>query len=181
GKNTEAGGSASRQAQQTKHTVGQDGSGGSGVGVVISLFDVDGAGGVGGPDVYDSGKFLMVDEEDLIFKKISPMVEEIMVMLHEGLEKKVSDIVWYTDEIRDQVEKITDGDGGYLKDYVRVVVGTDDEGKQSGDLVEMSSEAVEQGMGDHVPDEIDGAKNEQLPNHVVKKCNLGFLVCKPWW
>ncbi|GKF24965.1 hypothetical protein Tco_0080859, partial [Tanacetum coccineum] len=30
-------------------------------------------------------------------------------------------------------------------------------GKQSGNLVEMPSEAVEQGMDDHVPDEIDGA------------------------
>ncbi|GJT87571.1 hypothetical protein Tco_1069288 [Tanacetum coccineum] len=51
-------------------------------------------------------------------------------------------------------------------------------GKQSGDLVEMPSEAVEQGMDAHVPDEIDGAKYEQLPNHVVKKGNLEFLVCK---
>ncbi|GKC04678.1 cysteine-rich receptor-like protein kinase 8 [Tanacetum coccineum] len=42
-------------------------------------------------------------------------------------------------------------------------------GKQSGDLVEMPSEVVEQGMDDYVPDEIDGAKCEQLPNHVVKK------------
>ncbi|GKD69743.1 hypothetical protein Tco_1323833 [Tanacetum coccineum] len=30
--------------------------------------------------------------------------------------------------------------------------------KQSGNLVEMPSEAVEQGMDDHVLDEIDGAK-----------------------
>ncbi|GJZ80829.1 hypothetical protein Tco_0645823 [Tanacetum coccineum] len=51
-------------------------------------------------------------------------------------------------------------------------------GKQSGDLVEMPSEAVEQGMDDHVPDEIDGAKCEQLPNHVVNKGNLEVLVCK---
>ncbi|GKA18089.1 hypothetical protein Tco_0697926 [Tanacetum coccineum] len=43
--------------------------------------------------------------------------------------------------------------------------------KQSGDLVEMPSEAVEQGMDDHVPDEIDGAKGEQVSNHVVKKGN----------
>ncbi|GKB39088.1 hypothetical protein Tco_0884030 [Tanacetum coccineum] len=33
----------------------------------------------------------------------------------------------------------------------------------------MPSEAVEQGMDDHVPDEIDSAKCEQLPNHVVNK------------
>ncbi|GJX79412.1 hypothetical protein Tco_0327561 [Tanacetum coccineum] len=42
----------------------------------------------------------------------------------------------------------------------------------------MSSEALEQEMDDHVPDEIDGAKCEQLPNHVVKKGNLEFLICK---
>nr|GEZ06790.1 hypothetical protein [Tanacetum cinerariifolium] len=36
----------------------------------------------------------------------------------------------------------------------------------------------DKGMDGHVPDEIDGAKYEQLPNHVVKKDNLEFLVCK---
>nr|GEV03656.1 hypothetical protein [Tanacetum cinerariifolium] len=50
--------------------------------------------------------------------------------------------------------------------------------KQSGDPVEMPSEAVEQGMDDHVPDEIDGANCEQLSNHVVNKGNLEVLVCK---
>ncbi|GJR85282.1 hypothetical protein Tco_0209293, partial [Tanacetum coccineum] len=129
------GGSASRQAQQTEHVVGQDGSGGSSAGVVIGLSDAAGQGGAGGPGgvgvgsqvsetrnadgreigdgiptqsstaggasewsflspsdfhppvvitknmsaVSDNGKFIMVDEEDLIFKKISPMAEEIMV------------------------------------------------------------------------------------------------------
>ncbi|GJX33586.1 putative reverse transcriptase domain-containing protein [Tanacetum coccineum] len=34
------------------------------------------------------------------------------------------------------------------------------------------------GMDDHVPNKIDGAKSEQLPNHVFKKGNLEFLVCK---
>ncbi|GKC28485.1 hypothetical protein Tco_1035779 [Tanacetum coccineum] len=33
-------------------------------------------------------------------------------------------------------------------------------------------------MDANVPDEIDGAKGEQVPNHVVKKGNLEFLVCK---
>ncbi|GJW04860.1 hypothetical protein Tco_1563716, partial [Tanacetum coccineum] len=28
------------------------------------------------------------------------------------------------------------------------------------------------GIDDHVPDEINDAKGEQVPNHVVKKCNL---------
>ncbi|GKB32999.1 hypothetical protein Tco_0872400 [Tanacetum coccineum] len=49
-------------------------------------------------------------------------------------------------------------------------------GKQSGDLVEMPSEAVEQGMDDHVPDEIDGAKCEQVPNHVVNKGSLEDIL-----
>ncbi|GJQ92545.1 hypothetical protein Tco_1147445 [Tanacetum coccineum] len=38
-------------------------------------------------------------------------------------------------------------------------------GKQSGDLVEMPTEAVEHGMDDQVPDEIDGVKCEQVANH----------------
>ncbi|GJZ22807.1 hypothetical protein Tco_0559846 [Tanacetum coccineum] len=50
--------------------------------------------------------------------------------------------------------------------------------KQIGDFVDIPSEAVEQGMDANVPDETDGAKGEQVPNHVVKKCNLEFLVCK---
>ncbi|GKB20356.1 hypothetical protein Tco_0854279 [Tanacetum coccineum] len=40
------------------------------------------------------------------------------------------------------------------------------------------SEVVEQGMDANVPDEIDYAKGEQVLNHVVKKGNLEFLVCK---
>ncbi|GJT14849.1 hypothetical protein Tco_0873555 [Tanacetum coccineum] len=51
-------------------------------------------------------------------------------------------------------------------------------GKQSGDLVEMLSKAVEQGMDDHVLHEIDGTKVQQVPNHVVNKGNLEFLVGK---
>ncbi|GJU42449.1 hypothetical protein Tco_1195406 [Tanacetum coccineum] len=51
-------------------------------------------------------------------------------------------------------------------------------GKQIGDFVDMPSKAVEQRMDANVPDEIDGAKGEQVPNHVVKKGNLEFLVCK---
>ncbi|GJS67217.1 hypothetical protein Tco_0681781 [Tanacetum coccineum] len=51
-------------------------------------------------------------------------------------------------------------------------------GKQISDFVDMPSEAVEQGMDGNVLDEIDGAKGEQVPNHVVKKGNLKFLVCK---
>ncbi|GKD11473.1 hypothetical protein Tco_1195880 [Tanacetum coccineum] len=215
------------------------------------------------------------------------MAEEIMVMIPERLQKQVNDMVWYTDEIREQAEKIADdlrdivsyfvekevkkytdderyimdssppsrvsatlqslglGGGGCLRKYVRIVAGMDDKdsdsdlliqtpwsdesnnekrakrwreefewkislfeidlifginafdlekgtevmknkvsqehvcaeevplnnniGKQSGNLVEMPSKAVEQGIDDHVPDEIDGAIGEQVLNHVVKK------------
>ncbi|GJZ71706.1 hypothetical protein Tco_0635557 [Tanacetum coccineum] len=45
-------------------------------------------------------------------------------------------------------------------------------GKQIGDFVDMSSEAVEQRMDANALDEIDGAKGEHVPNHVVKKGNL---------
>nr|GEV48989.1 hypothetical protein [Tanacetum cinerariifolium] len=51
-------------------------------------------------------------------------------------------------------------------------------GKQIGDFVDMLSEAVEKMMDANVPDEIDGAKGEHVPNHVVKKGNLEFLICK---
>ncbi|GKB75387.1 hypothetical protein Tco_0942282, partial [Tanacetum coccineum] len=49
GNNVEASCSVSRQAQQTEPAVGQDGSGGSGVGVVIGLSAAAGEGGAGGP------------------------------------------------------------------------------------------------------------------------------------
>ncbi|GJT94842.1 heat stress transcription factor B-4-like protein [Tanacetum coccineum] len=49
GNNAEGSGSASRQAQQTEHAVGQDGSGGSGAGVVLGLSATAGEGGAGDP------------------------------------------------------------------------------------------------------------------------------------
>nr|GEW26026.1 hypothetical protein [Tanacetum cinerariifolium] len=124
GNNTEASGSASRQPQQVEPTVGQDGLGRSGGGVVIGLSVTNGQGGaVGtsvsvGSQVSDNGKFPMVDEEDLIFKKISHMAEEIMVMLREGFQKEMNDIVWYTNEIREHAEKIVDD----LRDIVSYFV-----------------------------------------------------------
>ncbi|GKE90778.1 hypothetical protein Tco_1571873 [Tanacetum coccineum] len=42
-------------------------------------------------------------------------------------------------------------------------------GKQIGNFVDMPSEAVEQRMDANVPNDIDGAKGEQVLNHVVKK------------
>nr|GEU46373.1 hypothetical protein [Tanacetum cinerariifolium] len=53
-----------------------------------------------------------------------------------------------------------------------------DESKNEKGQKDMPSEAVEQGMDANVPDEIDGAKGEHVPNHVVKKGNIEFLICK---
>ncbi|GKC96005.1 hypothetical protein Tco_1161447 [Tanacetum coccineum] len=55
GNNVEGSGSASRQAQQTEPAVGQDGSGGSGAGVVIGLSADAGEGGAGDPGVASQG------------------------------------------------------------------------------------------------------------------------------
>ncbi|GJX82998.1 crooked neck-like protein 1 [Tanacetum coccineum] len=49
GNNAEGSGSASRKAQQIEPAVGQDGSGGSGVGAVIGLSSAAGEGGAGDP------------------------------------------------------------------------------------------------------------------------------------
>ncbi|GJV86509.1 hypothetical protein Tco_1530447 [Tanacetum coccineum] len=46
------------------------------------------------------------------------------------------------------------------------------------DNVSQEHMCEEEGMDDHMPDEIDSAKYEQLPNHVVKKGNIEFIVCK---
>nr|GEX70725.1 hypothetical protein [Tanacetum cinerariifolium] len=151
--------------------------------------------------------FLIVDEEDLIFKKVIPMVEEIM-----GL-----------------------GGGGYLRNYVRVVAEKNDEGKSKIGIVyikglfpfiiwcelviptlwsdesknvkrskrwkevfewkrslfeidlmfginafdlDKGTESSGIRMDDHVHDEIDSAKCEHVPIHVVNKGNLEVLVCK---
>ncbi|GJY97893.1 putative ribonuclease H-like domain-containing protein [Tanacetum coccineum] len=47
GNNVEVSGSASRQTQQIKHTIGQDGLGGLGAGAVIGLYAATGKGGAG--------------------------------------------------------------------------------------------------------------------------------------
>ncbi|GKD35726.1 hypothetical protein Tco_1251235, partial [Tanacetum coccineum] len=102
----------------------------------------------------DNGNFPMVDEEDLILKKISPMAEEIMVTLRESLEKNcisssdslleikitknmsaVSDngkflVVDEYDlifkKISPMAEEIMGLGSGDLRDYVSVVGGMDD-------------------------------------------------------
>ncbi|GJU26570.1 hypothetical protein Tco_1165191 [Tanacetum coccineum] len=91
--------------------------------------------------------------------------------------------------------------GGCLREYARVVAGMDDEEFDSELLIyhglmsprmikgkkekatevmkdKIPSKAVEHEMDDHMPDDIDGAKGEQVPNLVGKKVNLEFLVCK---
>nr|GEV15495.1 hypothetical protein [Tanacetum cinerariifolium] len=109
----EASGSASRQAQQTKPLVGQDGLGGLGglgVGTVIGLSVAAGQGGASGPGGAGLG-------------------------------------------IQDKGTEITK------------------------DKVSQEHACEEEGMDDYVPDEIDGAKCEHVPTHVVNKGNLEVLVC----
>ncbi|GKD43204.1 hypothetical protein Tco_1267849 [Tanacetum coccineum] len=158
GNNVEASGSASRQAQQTKPAVGQDGSGRSGDGAVIGLSAASGLGGPGGAVVgsqvpvsetmnadgremgdgiptqssaageSDNGKFPMVGEEDLTFKKLAPMAEEsimlisdngkfIMVDKEDLIFKKISPM---TKEI--MVEKVVDGWRDTVSYFVEKVV-----------------------------------------------------------
>ncbi|GJR67237.1 hypothetical protein Tco_0013302 [Tanacetum coccineum] len=70
--------------------------------------------------------------------------------------------------LRDYVRVVAgmddEGGGGYLRDYVRVVGGTDDR--------DMPIEAVEQGMDANVPDKIDDVKGEQVPNQELRKITL---------
>nr|GEU49225.1 putative transposase, mutator type, MULE transposase domain protein [Tanacetum cinerariifolium] len=139
----EASSCESKQAQQAKLVVSQDGSGGSGVGVVIGLSAADGQGGAGGAWVGVGGQDS--DSELLI------------------------PTIWSDESKNEKKAKRWREEFEWKRSLFEIDLT---------DLLEISSEAVEHGMDDHVPDEIDGAKCEQLPNHVVKKGNLEFLVCK---
>ncbi|GKA37152.1 hypothetical protein Tco_0723717, partial [Tanacetum coccineum] len=66
----------------------------------------------------DNGKFLV--DEDMSFKKISPLAEEIIVMIRKRIQKtkatsynaklmnQEDDTGWYTNEMRAQTENIVD-------------------------------------------------------------------------
>ncbi|GJZ12654.1 heat stress transcription factor B-4-like protein [Tanacetum coccineum] len=254
GNNAEASGSASGQAQQTEPAVGQDGSGGSGAGAVIGLSAAAGEGGAGVASQGSSRSRWTkrrVQTERISPQKRTPTQpasqpstsSQVPVSetrnadgreMGDGVPTQSSAAGGASEWsflIGDYTRKVLGG-GGYLKDYARIVTGTDDGGlgggdlrdyvrvvggtddggyprmkkgkgtnvmkdtvsqknvceeevplnnnigKQIGDFVDMPSEAVEQSMDANVPDEIDGAKGEQVPNHVVKKDNLEFLVCK---
>ncbi|GJV95356.1 hypothetical protein Tco_1546933 [Tanacetum coccineum] len=60
---------------------------------------------------------------------------------------------------RCSLKNVSDRRGGILNNNI---------GKQIGDFKDMPSKAVEKRMDANVPDEIDGAKGEQVANHVVK-------------
>nr|GEV65872.1 transposase, mutator type [Tanacetum cinerariifolium] len=180
GNNTKANGSASRKAQQTKLAVGRDGSDGSGVGAVIGLSVAAGEGGAGGPGVASQecdGREMgdCVPTQSSAAGGASEWSFKTNLFQESGLGGggHLRDYVRIVDGADDRGKSkigIGLGGGGYLRDYVRVVGGTDD-----GD---MPSEAVEQGIYANAFDEIDGAKGEQVTNHVVKKCNFEFFVCK---
>ncbi|GKD61116.1 hypothetical protein Tco_1298625, partial [Tanacetum coccineum] len=157
--------------------------------------------------VYKTSLRHMVDLVDLSGKKniqANMMVEEVQAT-HEVVRANITEAnakyKFAADKHRrNKLFQVGDeglGGGGYLRDYVRVVVGTDDEDSDSELLIptprsdesknekgpkdkgtEMPSKAAKQGMDDHVPNEIDGAKCEQVSNHVVNKGNLGVIVCK---
>ncbi|GJS65905.1 hypothetical protein Tco_0680469 [Tanacetum coccineum] len=72
GNNAEASGSASRQAQQTEPAVGQDGSGGSGVGVVIGMYVAIGKGGAGVASQGSMRGYTQLDVETM-FARLVPI------------------------------------------------------------------------------------------------------------
>nr|GEV30589.1 hypothetical protein [Tanacetum cinerariifolium] len=203
GNNAEGSGSAFRQAQQTEPAVGQDGSGGPGAGVVIGLSATAGEGGAGDPggagvsnqcSSHTRWTRRIVQTERISQQKrtlTQPVSQpstsfEVPVSqtrntdgreMGDGVPTQSSTAV--PEIVTERSLSVTVrspsafrglGGGGYLRDYVRIVVGKDDE--------DMPSEAVEQRMDATVLDEIDGAKGEQVLNHVVKKGNLEFMVCK---
>ncbi|GJY90025.1 hypothetical protein Tco_0505221 [Tanacetum coccineum] len=114
------------------------------------------------------------------------------------------DMTCYTEEIREHAQKVFGG-GGCLKEYTGVVADTED-GEKRGevmkyklyhehvcekevhldnnigklshhDLVEMQSEAMEKGMNDHVPDEIDGVLNHGGDELVAKAIPMKGRRC----
>ncbi|GKA08730.1 hypothetical protein Tco_0688061 [Tanacetum coccineum] len=179
GNNAESSGSASRQAQQAEPTVGQDGSGRSGVGAVIGLSTADFAGGVVTKTRHADGRELSDDiptqssaeggaSEWSFIEFLIPTPwsdesknEKKAKRWREEFEWKISlfeidltfginafDLDKGTEVMKDKVsqEHVCEEDVP-LNNNIK---------KQGGDLVEMPNEAVEQGMDDHLPDEIDG-------------------------
>nr|GEV99545.1 hypothetical protein [Tanacetum cinerariifolium] len=207
GDNVEGTGSASMQEQQIELVVGQDGSSGSGATVVIGLFVAAGEGGAGDPggaSVSSQGlshtRWIRrrVQTERISPQKRTPTQpasqpstsSEVPVSQTRNADER---------EMGDGVSTQSSaaggdlGGGGYLRDYVRIVAGTNDRDSDSDLLIptlwsdesknekgqkDMPSEAVEQEMDATVPDEIDGANVKQVSNHVLKKGNFEFLVCK---
>nr|GEW79529.1 hypothetical protein [Tanacetum cinerariifolium] len=216
GNNVEASGSASRQTQEAKPTVGQDGTGGSGADAIIGLSVAAGKRGASGPNgvgvaSQGSSHSRWTKRRGLGSGYLRDYVRVVAGTDDGGFgwwwlsrgqcegcwwDERLSEVCLsdsdselliptsWSDESKNkkwQKEKGT----GVMKDKVsqknvceEEVLLNNNIGKQIGDFVDMPSEAVKQGMDDNVPDEIDGAKGEHVPNHVVKKGNLEFLVCK---
>ncbi|GJT64559.1 hypothetical protein Tco_1016039 [Tanacetum coccineum] len=141
-----------------------------------------------GGAISDNGNFPIVDKKEVTSKKLAPMAEELIMLIEVLKRNYISPCDSHPPVvITKNMSAVMDnrlGSGGYLMDYVRVITGTNDGGGGGylRDYVRvvggMNDGAVEQEMDANVPDEIDGAKGEQVPNHVVKKGNLEFLVCK---
>nr|GEV66649.1 hypothetical protein [Tanacetum cinerariifolium] len=143
--------------------IGQDGLGGLGAGAVIGLSAATGEGGAvdpGGAGVTSQGSShtrwtrRRVQTKILVHKKELPINLDYM------------SVVGGTDdgEKGTDVMKDTISQKNVCKEEVPL---NNNIGKQIGDFVYMPSEAVEKRMDANVPDEIDGAKGEHVPNHVV--------------
>ncbi|GJX54928.1 putative reverse transcriptase domain-containing protein [Tanacetum coccineum] len=138
GNNAEASGSASRKAQQTKHAVGQDGSGGSSAGVVICLSAAAGEGGAGGPG--GSGIATQGSTHSRWIKRIvktERISPQKRTLTQPASQPSTSSQVPVSETRNADGREIGEcmsglGGGGYLKDYVRIVVGMDNEGLGGG-------------------------------------------------
>nr|GEV25561.1 hypothetical protein [Tanacetum cinerariifolium] len=182
GNNAKASSSASGQAQHTKLVIGQDGSGGSGAGAIIGLFAAAGEGGAGAAS---QGEYMSVIQVHISGTHQSPHLwrkdGKIMKYQSRSYSKRLcKPLLWFGGgDLRDYVSVVggmDDGDKGtdVMKDTVSQKSMCEEEvpfnnniGKQIGDFVDMPSEAVKQRMDANMPDEIAGAKGEQVPNHVV--------------
>ncbi|GJV59773.1 hypothetical protein Tco_1465873 [Tanacetum coccineum] len=122
-------------------------------------------------DESQKGKSMMPVDEEMYGKKVTPLAEEIMK------HYEVSKPLLRAQRLREEFE--------WKRSLFEIdfMFGINAFALEKGievmkDMVIQEHMCEEERIDDHVPDEIDGAKGEQVPNHVGKKGNLEFLVCK---
>nr|GEU80517.1 hypothetical protein [Tanacetum cinerariifolium] len=142
----------------------QDGLGGSGVGAVVGLSAATGEGGAGvASEGLSCSRWI---KRRVQTERISPQKRT-----------PTQPVSQPSTSSQKPMSETRNADGREMGDGIPTQSSAAG-GKQIGDFVDMPNAAVEQRMDANVPDEINGAKGEQVPNHVVKKSNLEFLVCK---